>query len=91
MVQLFLSYTIENSWKTNKQKIIYGICWAYGLAGAYKPMNYTDDFNFCLAPPIKPGLSIKKRGTIQCAILPSVICFILHSVSLPVPSLSKHY
>ena len=51
-----------------------------------EPTNHTDDCYFCLNPPIKAGLSMKKRRTGQYPNLRSAIRPILHSDSLPVPT-----
>ena len=51
--------------------------------------NHTDDCYFCLTPPIKAGLSIKKIGTVKYPNLPSAIRPIPHSDSLLVPTPPK--
>lgn len=51
-----------------------------------EPTNHTDDCYFCLTPPIKAGLSMKKIRTVQYPNLPSAIRPIPHSDSLPVPT-----
>jgi len=56
-----------------------------------EPTNHTDNCYFCLTPPIKAGLSMKKRGTVQYPNLPSAIRPIPHSDSLPVPTPPQNY
>ena len=62
-------------------------CMAFAVPMVWQePTNHTDDCYFCLNPPIKAGLSMKKRRTGQYPNLRSAIRPILHSDSLPVPT-----
>lgn len=47
-----------------------------------KPTNHTDDWYFSFIPPVKAGLLMKKRGTVQYPTLPCAIPPIPHSDSL---------
>jgi hypothetical protein len=51
-----------------------------------EPTNHVDDCYFCLTPPIKAGLSLKKIGTVKYANLPSAIRSIPHSSSYSTPN-----
>ena len=56
-----------------------------------EPKNHTDDCYFCLTPPIKAGLSMKKIVTFKYPNLPSAIRPIPDSNSLPVPTPPQSY
>ena len=73
---------ILREWLKSKKKFN-GFCCTYALARAHK---HADDCYFCLTPPIKAGLSMKKIGTEKYPNLTYAIRPIPHSDSLPVPT-----
>ena len=78
---------ILREWLKNKKRSM-----AFAVPMVWRePTNHIDDCYFCLTPPIKAGLSMKKRGTVKYPNLPSAIRPIPHSDSLPVPTPPQHY
>lgn len=78
---------ILREWLKNKNRAM-----AFAVPMVWRePTNHTDDCYFCLTPPIKQGLSMKKRGTVKYPNLPSALRPVPHSDTLPVPSPPQNY
>lgn len=56
-----------------------------------EPKDYVTDCYFCFIPPIKKGITKKKRMIIQYLSLSSVIRPVLHSDKLPFPNPPQEY
>ena len=80
------SVTLREWLKNKKRSLAFAVLMVWG-----EPKNHTDDCYFCLTPPIKAGLSMKKKRTFKYPSLPSAIRPIPHSDSLPVPTPPQNY
>jgi len=70
-----------NAWINGK-----GRCMLFGVPMVWRvPTNHSTDCYFCMMPPIKNGMSMKKKSTLVYPNIPSAIRPVPHGDGLPVP------
>lgn len=68
MLEILFNYTMSIDENNKKQSISFSV-----PVVLRKPTNHTNEWDSCLTIPIKAGLSMKERGTVQYSNLQSAI------------------
>jgi len=69
-----------NAWVNGKGLMPFGVPMVWMV-----PSNHSTDCYFCMVPPVKSGMSMKKKSTLVYLNIPSAIRHVPHGNGFPVP------